>query len=389
MGLVIGLALLTLAGWWFNHQNEEISRLLEDAEAHILALEYDAAKEKLWEAGQIGWRRKEVGRSLMEVAFYYNEVGEMPRAVGITDSVSMLLSNDGAEQLIREAKADSSQAQALLRETLRLFDAYRYDSVLMRRYFPEMVSVKGGSFQMGCLTNDCDTSQYSFVTVSDFHIARTETTVWQYEVFAKATGRLHDKRQEWDWMGNTPAIYVSWYDAIAYANWASERLGRAPAYRLDSIPNDPNDLHADTSIVWNEVLNLEADGFRLPTEAEWEYAARGGIRQDTFEYSGSDTLDSVGWYSSNSAQNFPHNRTNPVATKAGNSLDIFDMSGNVWERCWDEPKNFMGESAHVLRGGSWNFEPRYCRCTSRFDYDPKFRIIYPGFRLVLPSQSGG
>jgi formylglycine-generating enzyme required for sulfatase activity len=154
------------------------------------------------------------------------------------------------------------------------------------------------------------------------------------------------------------------------------------------------------SVSWNDVqefitkLNQKTGKkYRLPTEAEWEYAARGGKKSKGYQYSGSNNINDVAWYGSNSGV-----KTHPVGQKQPNELGIFDMSGNVWEWCSDwyaaeyeydwnstipDPKGPASGSGRVYRGGRWLNDPQYCRSSFRFSYSPDFRFDNLGFRLVL------
>ncbi|MEL7196619.1 MAG: formylglycine-generating enzyme family protein, partial [Bacteroidota bacterium] len=127
--------------------------------------------------------------------------------------------------------------------------------------------------------------------------------------------------------------------------------------------------------------------YRLPTEAEWEFATRGGNLSKGFEYAGSNTLDEVGWYKDNS-----NRTTHPVGQKASNELGLYDMSGNVWEWCQDwygiypsgthtNPQGHESGERRVVRGGGWVNSPQYCRVALRSPYIPSHRGDSIGFRL--------
>ena len=126
--------------------------------------------------------------------------------------------------------------------------------------------------------------------------------------------------------------------------------------------------------------------FRLPTEAEWEYAAKGGKKSKGYLYAGSNNIDDV-------AHTLSNNKTDahePVAQLKPNELGLFDMSGNVWEWCEDwyrkTPESKPSTNFHVIRGGGYDCDPRYCRVSNRFMYDKRRRFKHVGFRLVLQSR---
>ena len=159
-----------------------------------------------------------------------------------------------------------------------------------------------------------------------------------------------------------PVEKVSWEDCISFCNQLSEKLGLRPAYRG----------HGN-----NCELIAGANGLRLPLEAEWEYAPRGGQK---FEYAGSDNLDEVGWYDGNAGK-----ETHPVAQKRANGYHLYDMSGNVWEWCADDYKNpgthRSGAGQRVLRGGCWNHGAGLCHVAGRLRLAPDNRYNSLGLRL--------
>ena len=188
---------------------------------------------------------------------------------------------------------------------------------------------------------------------SKFEIAKIEVTqeLWESMMGSNPSSFRGSKR---------PVENVSWYDAVEFCNKLSEKEGLQKAYSgsSDKITCDFN-----------------ANGYRLPTEAEWEYAARGGYKSKGYEYSGSNEISQVAWYNYNSGR-----ETYEVGKKQPNELGIYDMSGNVWEWCWDKWDNTG--SYRVLRGGSWRDDAEYCRVAIRNDFDAALRYSYNGFRLV-------
>ena len=240
------------------------------------------------------------------------------------------------------------------------------------------VHVAGGTFQMGSTDSDAelDENPVHSVTVDSFYMAETELTFDQYDAYCTAMGISKPSDSDWG-RGSRPAIYVSRYDAAKYSNWLSEQEGLTLAYEING-----------TSVSWNQ----SANGYRLPTEAEWEYAARGGSQSQGYKYAGSDNVSEVGWYSGNS-----ESKTHPVKGKKANELGLYDMSGNVVEWCWDwygsyssgEQTNPVGPSSgsyRVLRGGGWNSFSRNLRVAYRIYYSPDGRYSNYGFRLVRPAD---
>ena len=216
-------------------------------------------------------------------------------------------------------------------------------------------------------------------SIEDLYLQKTEATNWQYFLFMQREG-LQMKKPGWGRQGDNPAVYVSWEDAIRYCNWRSAQEGLQPAYHIEE-----KNVYTDWLVT----------SYRLPTEAEWEYAARGGLYQQPFKYSGSDDLSEVGWYYDNA-----ENRTQPVGLKLPNTIGLYDMSGNVWEWCWDwygnypssdqsSPKGPHTGKYRVYRGGSWNNHEDPCRVVERNFSGPGDRSDNIGFRFAFVPQSVG
>ena len=231
-------------------------------------------------------------------------------------------------------------------------DAAKYDTGTTPM-LPEMVTIENGSFAMG--GPGADEGPTHIVHIRSFYLGKYEVTVGEFRKFmnshvyttdAEKSGFSYifnnnhfQKKEKVDWQcdgngdkrppsaDNEPVIHISWNDAVAYCRWLSDKTGK---------------------------------NFRLPKEAEWEYAARGGKNQENTNFSGGDKIDNLGWYSGNS-----DGKTHPVGTKTPNSLGVYDLTGNAWEWCNDRygaGYYFVGPSVNprgsdtgtqrVLRGGN-------------------------------------
>jgi formylglycine-generating enzyme required for sulfatase activity len=221
---------------------------------------------------------------------------------------------------------------------------------------PQMIRISPGSFRMGGSEKD-EMPIHTVKFTTPFAMARYETTFDEYDRFAQATGRTLPADSGWG-RGTRPVINVSWDDAKAYAKWLSQQTGKR---------------------------------YRLPSEAEWEYAARSGGKDEI--WAGTSDMSQLKKYAVYEA-----NRTEPVGSKQPNGLGLYDMSGNGWEwveDCWHEDykdappggspwleRNGGYCGQRVIRGGSWNPKPEFLRLSLRFRDDTDFRLNFLGFRLV-------
>lgn len=242
--------------------------------------------------------------------------------------------------------------------------------------YPQMILVEGGTFNMGDTEMEGKKNERPVheVTVSTFSISKYPITRGQFKVYSKATGKPMPKLpDEWHdedelWFGEDddydrirfvqddhPVVNVSWHEAVAYTEWLSDKMDK---------------------------------NYRLPTEAEWEYAARGGIQSKGYKYAGGNNLDAVGWSDISMIQT--------VGRLRPNELGIYDMSGNVLEWCRDwydkdyyanspknNPKGPVSGSYRVLRGGGWRSSATDCRVAKRDAYIPSYRYEDFSFRVLF------
>ncbi len=279
---------------------------------------------------------------------------------------------------------------------------------------PEMVQVQGGTYKMGNASTtqykgDPDEKPVHNVSVKSFFIGKYEVTVKDYKMFindASAASIFSSKREHkmpappdstwlaehpdtkkyyplpsqkwWGWQDNLPMQHVTWYDAVAYCNWLSQKEGLQVCYS----ENEDGGIDVD----------LSKNGYRLPTEAEWEFAARGGNQSKGTFFAGSNDPKAVCIYDETSMLKGPQK----VGSKAPNELGIYDMCGNVWEWCTDyynkdfyakspidNPANIKEYSKYrVLRGGSWHYQVEYATVTSKDGPEQYYTNWTYGFRIA-------
>jgi formylglycine-generating enzyme len=327
------------------------------------------------------------GSKIVDIYYNFNDAGNHPSSVWFNVS-----SDNGVIYDIYPKQANCSGDYGINvmpgnnkhiiwnagNESFKLDGSYVYQVFADDSNIPmseDFVYIAGGTFNNGT----------SNVTISRFYMDRFELTDSDYRALMG--------ENDWNFLPNWPASYLSWFDCIEYCNKRSINEGFTPCYSYSTYGTNPADWPAGWNTSNDNHLNVfcnwTVSGYRLPTEAEWEYAARGGAYTHNYIYSGSDGCWDVAWYVDNS-NGLPHD----VGTKAPNELGIYDLSGNGIEWCWDiygdypagaqtNPRGPATGRYHIARGGYRQSNEMGCSVSYRlWTQDPTYNDTTRGIRLV-------
>lgn len=283
------------------------------------------------------------------------------------------------ENDLREIVGITSYEKALLKEFKQNINLMPLpEAIKLQRWFEN--SIQQGHPLAKAFSSYVELENKTRILTMFVKIPKTKFTMLKTEVTQSLYLDVMGENPSRNIGENNPVEEVSWYDAIYFCNKLSEKLGFTPVYAVDGktdVATWNYTPHKGNSIRGEVTQNTKANGFRLPTVEEWEYAAKGG---QNYTYSGSNNLDEVGWYDYNSG-----NRTHPVAQKKANGYGLYDMSGNVWEWCWDIFPYYS--DLRYDRGGSCYDNDDRCEVSDWSYSFASSQCYYLGFRIVCSASN--
>jgi formylglycine-generating enzyme required for sulfatase activity len=372
--------------------------LFENIDLDIKNSDYDTALTKINILKKFQVPSDTIEYLLFEIAFCYTETDRPDQAVALLDSMAQLRRDDALSALLRQYSGkEPAQKTQWLRQALQQIEPVNM-ATIVARYFPkDFAAIPDGVFIAGSTTTaeNVASSANCPINVHSFALAAHETTFYEYDLFCVATKRQKPSDNGWG-RGSRPVVNVNWLDVVEYCNWRSRREGLTAFYTITT----------DTDEV---TCNWSANGYRLPKETEWEFAAGNGTVHTRFAW-GNDfpTTRSGGNVADETVKSkFPDwqvfagysdgfTYTAPVGSYPCNNFGLYDMTGNVWEWCWDTYDENYCRSGHgkddssgsslkserMLRGGSWGSFPKDCNVNNRFHNNPNTRNFSTGFRLA-------
>ena len=383
--------------------------LFANARVDILNTDYDAALQKVNVVNTLRTSQDSVGYVWFEIAFCSVGTGQLDRAAALLSAIALLQNNNAVRSQLEDLDGKDPAVKAQkLRQIMRQLDMERYERLLERYFPPVFGEIPGGKLVMENVPGNAAAGTCP-VSIQPFQLGRKEVTFFEFDLFCAATH--HRKPSDHDWgRGHRPVVDVDWYDVLEYCNWRSRQEGLQEVYKIDSSSNLIN-RDAGARKCWSVSFDRSANGYRLPTEAEWQFAAGNGEKHALYSWGNAPPASQQGGNVADETtktkfpdwQIFPGYSdgfayTAPTGSFSPNDYGLYDMTGNVWEWCWDGYEDDYCRShkkkrkdpyngCRVLRGGSWGSTQQDCYVRHRFYNTADTRNFSIGFRLARNQEN--